>query len=63
MALFIGKVSPSLTSETLRSLFAEYGNVIRVDLRKSHAFITYDSMSSAEKAMVALKGKEVEGSR
>jgi len=62
MALFVGKIPPSVSTSELKELFVTHGNLIRVDHRGNHAFLTYENMEDAEKALGALKNKEFQGS-
>ena len=52
--------------ETLRRLFAEYGNIVDVIAKKSikrkgQAFVVYDSVDSAQEAIDELQGFDVFG--
>lgn len=42
MALFVGRLSREITRRELEDAFSEYGTLNRCDLRRDHAFITFD---------------------
>lgn len=63
MSLFVGKIASTISTDSLKLLFEVYGTTNRIDHRGNHAFITFDKMESAEKAMKELKGKDIEGSK
>ncbi|VAW85418.1 hypothetical protein MNBD_GAMMA18-883 [hydrothermal vent metagenome] len=66
--IYIGNLSQSVTQETLKERFAEYGKINQVLLPqarktgqiKGYAFVTFDQESSAEKAL-KLNGESVFG--
>lgn len=67
--LYIGNLPYSTTSESLKELFASYGeitdSVVIVDKfsgrSKGFGFVTYADDASASKAVAELDGKEVDG--
>jgi RNA recognition motif-containing protein len=67
--LFVGNLSFQTTEEDLRSLFEAFGEITRVQLMKDRdtgrsrgfGFVEMAEDESAEKAMGALNGKEVQG--
>ena len=66
--LFVGNLSFSTTSEELKSIFSEYGEVVEVKLPvdretgrpRGFGFVTFESAEDAEKAL-ALNGMKVNG--
>ena len=67
--LFVGNLSPNTNESLLRDLFAIHGKVTGVDLivdrlsghSRGIAFVTMDSKSAADAAVLALNGKSVGG--
>lgn len=67
--LYVGNMAYDTTEEQLRSLFAEAGTVVSVDVikdrdtgtAKGFAFITMGSQADAAKAISLFNGKEVGG--
>jgi cold-inducible RNA-binding protein len=67
--LFIGKLSFDTTDDSLRALFAEYGNIVSARVAtdrdsnrsKGFGFVEMDDDEAAQKAISALDGKEFEG--
>ena len=61
--LYVGNFKYSTTEEQLRELFAEYGEVVKVDVigDKGFGFVEMSSSSEAEKAKEALNETELEG--
>jgi len=67
--LFVGNISPDTTEALLRDIFAPHGRVNGVDLivdrfsgrSRGIAFVTMDSKSAADAAVLALNGKAVAG--
>lgn len=67
--LFVGNLSFQTTEEELRSLFESFGEITRIQLMKDRdtgrsrgfGFVEMGEEESAEKAMAALNGKEVQG--
>lgn len=62
--LFVGKLSFNTTDDSLRALFAEYGNVISARVAtdrdsgrsKGFGFIEMENEEDAKKAIIALNG-------
>jgi cold-inducible RNA-binding protein len=67
--LYVGNMTYDTTEEQLRTMFAEAGSVITVDVikdrdtgtAKGFAFITMGSQADAAKAISLFNGKEVSG--
>ncbi|HDS00778.1 MAG TPA: RNA-binding protein [candidate division Zixibacteria bacterium] len=61
--LYVGNLSYSVTSEQLRELFANHGQVndVRIIDGKGFGFVEMSSVDEAEKAKDALDGSEYEG--
>ncbi len=61
--LYVGNISYSVSSEQLRELFAQYGEVgeVRVIEGKGFGFVEMATKEEAEKAKQALNGIEFEG--
>ena len=67
--LFVGKLSLDTTNESLQTLFAQYGNVVSVQIifhrdtnqSKGFGFVEMEDQAAAQAAINALDGKEFEG--
>jgi cold-inducible RNA-binding protein len=67
--LYVGNMTYDTTEDELRSMFAEAGSVVAVDVikdrdtgtAKGFAFITMGSQADAAKAISMFNGKEVSG--
>ena len=61
--LYVGNLSYQTEPGTLEQAFSEYGKVIEVTLieGKGFAFVEMDSLESAQSAMEALNGIEIDG--
>lgn len=67
--LYVGNMSYDTTEDQLRTMFAEAGSVVQVDVikdrdtgtAKGFAFITMGSQADAAKAISLFNGKEVGG--
>ena len=67
--LFVGNLSPDTTERLLREMFTTHGRVNGVDLivdrmsgrSRGIAFVTMDSQSAADAAVLALNGKPING--
>jgi RNA recognition motif-containing protein len=67
--LYVGNLSYDTTEETLRTLFAEYGEIASVNLitdrytgrSRGFAFVEMSTDEAAQEAMRGLTGKEVDG--
>ena len=67
--LFVGNLPFSTTQDQLQQLFATHGQVVEVDVVKDKftgrsrgfAFVTMETKEAADKAAVALNGKDLEG--
>lgn len=67
--IFVGKISYDTTEDTLRDLFAQYGEVTSVAVimdratnqSKGFAFVEMSGIKEAQTAIKELDGKEVDG--
>ncbi len=67
--IFVGNLSYGATEDAIRSLFAEYGTVDRVNIitdrdtgrSRGFAFVEMAGNTEASRAIAALNGKEVDG--
>jgi cold-inducible RNA-binding protein len=67
--LFIGNLDYTVTSEELKQIFSEFGNVIDAvvitdrETRRSRGFgfVEFGSEDEAKKAIEAMNGKDVKG--
>ncbi|KAF8329692.1 uncharacterized protein EI90DRAFT_3014579 [Cantharellus anzutake] len=67
--VYVGNISWNTTDETLRAIFAEYGNVLDALVMKDrdtgrsrgYAFVTLSSDEEADAAINALNGQELDG--
>ena len=67
--LYVGNLSYSTTEDTLRDLFAEFGQVSSVDIisdratgrPKGFGFVEMADNAAAQQAINALNGREVDG--
>jgi RNA recognition motif-containing protein len=67
--IFVGKISYDTTEETLKDLFAQYGEVTSVAVimdratnqSKGFAFVEMSGIKEAQTAIKELDGKEVDG--
>lgn len=67
--LYVGNLTYDTTEDQLRTMFAEAGSVVTVDVikdritgtAKGFAFITMSSQADAAKAISLFNGKEVDG--
>ncbi len=67
--IYVGNLNYDTTEATLRELFGEHGQVVSVNVimdqysgrSKGFAFVEMDSEQSANAAIAALNGKEVDG--
>ena len=67
--LYVGNMTYDTTEEQLRTMFAEAGTVVQVDVikdrdtgtAKGFAFITMESQADAAKAISMFNGREVGG--
>ncbi len=69
MNIYVGNLPYSMTEDTLRDIFEEYGNVSSVKVitdkisgrSKGFAFVDMPEESQANEAIEALNGKEMDG--
>ena len=61
--LYVGNFKYETTEEQLKELFAEYGEVIKVDIigNKGFGFVEMSDSSEAEKAKEALNETDLDG--
>src|SRR6266576_4713125 len=67
--LFVGNLSFNTTQEQLQDLFAAHGNVTEVDVimdkfsgrPRGFGFVTMENKESADAAVQALNGKDIDG--
>uniref|UniRef100_A0A6B2LGK8 RRM domain-containing protein n=1 Tax=Arcella intermedia TaxID=1963864 RepID=A0A6B2LGK8_9EUKA len=63
MALFVGRLTPSVNERDLDELFGRYGTIKRLNHKGSYAFVTFEDERDAEDAVEALQGHELVGGR
>lgn len=67
--LFVGNLDYSVTSEELKNMFSEFGNVVDAvvitdrETRRSRGFgfVEFGSEEEAKKAIEAMNGKDING--
>ncbi len=61
--LYVGNFKYNTTEDQLRELFAEHGEVVKVDVigDKGFGFVEMSDSSAAEKAKEALDGLDLDG--
>ena len=61
--LYVGNLSHSVTNDELKELFADYGDVEKVNIieGKGFGFLEMYSRSEADRAKQALNGSELKG--
>jgi len=61
--LYVGNLSYSITSDDLKELFSEYGEVLEVKIieGKGFSFIEMETQAAAEKARKELDGTALKG--
>jgi cold-inducible RNA-binding protein len=67
--LFVGNLSFNTTENQLQDLFAAHGNVVEVDIimdkfsgrPRGFGFVTMENKDSADAAVQALNGKDIDG--
>ena len=67
--LYVGNLSYDTTEDTLRTLFAEYGEIESVNLisdrntgrSRGSAFVEMSTEEAAQQAMSGMNGKQVDG--
>ncbi|KAF9354379.1 hypothetical protein BGX34_011037 [Mortierella sp. NVP85] len=65
MALFLGRLAPDTRSRDLEDLFAKYGRVTRLDIKRGtnsdFGFVEYEDPRDADEAVHKLNGSVVNG--
>ncbi|KAF9380497.1 hypothetical protein CPB97_008296 [Podila verticillata] len=61
MALFLGRLAPDTRPRDLEDLFAKYGKVIRLDIKRGFGFVEYEDPRDGEEAVSKLNGHLVNG--
>lgn len=59
--IFIGNLAPDTTTDDLRSLFTQYGNIAECDIVKNFGFVHMDDKAKAEEAIRNLHHYELNG--
>ncbi|KAF9128517.1 hypothetical protein BGW39_005008 [Mortierella sp. 14UC] len=66
MALFLGRLTADTRSRDLEDLFAKYGRVTRLDIKRGtnsgYGFVEYEDPRDADEAVHKLNGTVVNGS-
>ena len=60
--VFVGKVSPSSTEQSLSDEFSKFGQVNKIDLKTGYAFVFFETEGDTEQAVNNLNGIEIDGS-
>ena len=59
--VFVGKVSPSTSEQTLSDEFSKCGEVTKIDLKAGYAFVFFANENDCNEAIDTLNGKEIDG--
>ena len=59
--IYVGNLPFSATDDEVRSLFARYGKVVRVEVRRGSATVELADDASAARAIRGLKGSRMAG--
>ena len=60
--VFVGKLAPdSVTEADLNDAFSKYGEVLKIDIKTTYAFVFYDSPEECEAAIKYMDGQNVNG--
>ncbi|KAG0250353.1 hypothetical protein DFQ27_009455 [Actinomortierella ambigua] len=66
MALFLGRLTPDTRSRDLEDIFAKYGRITRLDIKRGtnsdYGFVEYEDPRDADEAVHKLNGHTVNGS-
>ncbi|KAG0222881.1 hypothetical protein BGW41_005801 [Actinomortierella wolfii] len=66
MALFLGRLTPDTRSRDLEDIFAKYGRITRLDIKRGtnsdYGFVEYEDPRDADEAVHKLNGYKVNGS-
>ncbi|KAI8338098.1 hypothetical protein BC941DRAFT_32636 [Chlamydoabsidia padenii] len=67
MALFIGRIPPSIKQYDLEDIFVKYGKITRCEIKKgksfSYGFVEFDNEDDAEFAIKEVDGMDLDGVR
>ncbi|ORZ10165.1 hypothetical protein BCR42DRAFT_113737 [Absidia repens] len=67
MALFIGRLPPSLKQYDLEDIFLKYGKITRCEVKKgksfSYGFVEFDNENDAYDAIDEVDGMDIDGVR
>lgn len=61
--LYIGNISPTVSSIELKELFEKYGRVLECDIIKDYAFVHMEDASKAKASIAALNEFNLKGNR
>lgn len=61
--VFVGHLPQSMGQQQFQDMMGEFGAIVKADLKLGYGFVTYAEASSAEAAISALNGKDVDGNR
>ena len=61
--IFIGELARGVTPEDLREEFREFGRITTLSFKGRYAFIEYEEVSQAEKAVDQMDNQKILGSR
>eukprot|EP01036_Dinobryon_divergens_P023998 gene23998-32403_t len=60
--VFVGKIAPdSVTEADLKDVFSKYGEVMKIDVKPTYAFVFYDNPEECEAAIQYMDGQNVNG--
>ena len=60
--VFVGKLAPdSVTEADLNEAFSKYGEVVKIDIKTTYAFVFYESPNECEAAIKYMDGQNVNG--
>jgi RNA recognition motif-containing protein len=56
MALFVARLTPSVTEPVIREAFEQFGKLTRVTMRGTFAFVEFENRECADRAIEGLNG-------